>query len=127
MSHILTSWKEIATYLGKGVRTAQRWEHSVGLPVRRPNGGDSTIVLAYVEEIDDWLKKPAGTASFTDAGDKDAEIARLRLANQQLTIEIARLSKRCAQLEEIGAKAMVPQPVSAAPGSPLRSYRTPQS
>ena len=31
----LDSWKEIATYLGRGVRTAQRWEREEGLPVHR--------------------------------------------------------------------------------------------
>jgi hypothetical protein len=36
MATAFTSWKEIAKYLGKGVRTAQRWEHEAGLPIRRP-------------------------------------------------------------------------------------------
>jgi hypothetical protein len=26
VSHTMTCWKEIARYLGKGVRTVQRWE-----------------------------------------------------------------------------------------------------
>ena len=30
----LTGWKEIAGYFDKGVRTAQRWEAELGLPVR---------------------------------------------------------------------------------------------
>ena len=33
----LDSWKEIATYLKKEVRTVQRWEKSAGLPVRSPH------------------------------------------------------------------------------------------
>ena len=33
----LDSWKEIATYLGRGVRTVQRWEREEGLPVHRLN------------------------------------------------------------------------------------------
>jgi hypothetical protein len=32
---ILKGWKDIAKYLGCGVRTVQRWE-KLGLPVRRP-------------------------------------------------------------------------------------------
>jgi hypothetical protein len=51
----LTSWKEIAHYLGKGVRTAQRWEQLLALPVRRPVGKTKGIVLAETEEIDTWL------------------------------------------------------------------------
>src|SRR4051812_33630088 len=34
-SNTLQSWKEIAAYLKRGVRTVQRWERSHGLPVRR--------------------------------------------------------------------------------------------
>lgn len=49
-----TSWKEIATYLGKGVRTAQRWERELGLPVLRPNGKPSGVVSASPAELDSW-------------------------------------------------------------------------
>ena len=31
----LDSWKEIAVYLGREVRTAQRWEKREGLPVQK--------------------------------------------------------------------------------------------
>jgi hypothetical protein len=33
--HRLDSWKEIAAYLKRGVRTVQRWERTSGLPVHR--------------------------------------------------------------------------------------------
>ena len=56
-SKILGSWKEIAAYLGKGVRTAQRWEHLYGLPVRRPVGASQGVVYATPEELDAWLAK----------------------------------------------------------------------
>ncbi len=29
----LNGWKEIAAHFGKGVRTVQRWEKALGLPV----------------------------------------------------------------------------------------------
>jgi hypothetical protein len=51
---VLTSWKEIAAYLGKGVRTVQRWEREFGLPVRRP-GGNSHVVHARCEDLQAWL------------------------------------------------------------------------
>jgi hypothetical protein len=54
---LLTSWKEIATYLGKGVRTVQRWEQQFGLPVRRPNEKIKGIVHATTDELDAWLAK----------------------------------------------------------------------
>lgn len=56
---VLTTWKEIAAYMGKGVRTVQRWEDELGLPVRRP-GEDRHIVLAFPAELDEWARrKPA--------------------------------------------------------------------
>lgn len=51
---VLSSWKEIASFLGKGVRTVQRWEQKHGLPVRRPQG-HIRIVLAYPEELEHWM------------------------------------------------------------------------
>jgi len=51
----LNSWKEIATYLGKGVRTVQRWEVQMGLPVRRLGREGGEIVYALKSEIDAWL------------------------------------------------------------------------
>ena len=54
-SQILGSWKEIAAYLGKGVRTVQRWELLHGLPVRRPKGAARGVVYCSREELDHWL------------------------------------------------------------------------
>jgi hypothetical protein len=51
----LNSWKEIATYLGKGVRTVQRWESQMGLPVRRLGREGGEIVYALRSEIDAWI------------------------------------------------------------------------
>ncbi|MDT8069665.1 MAG: hypothetical protein ROO76_15980 [Terriglobia bacterium] len=54
-SVVFTSWKEIASYLGKGVRTVQRWEAQFGLPVQRPNTHAKGIVRATREELDQWI------------------------------------------------------------------------
>jgi hypothetical protein len=53
----LTGWKEIAAYLDKGMRTAQRWEGEFGLPVRRI--GDNEGVFAFADEIDAWQEERA--------------------------------------------------------------------
>lgn len=53
MDH-LSGWKEIAAYLGRGVRTVQRWAAAYGLPVHKPRysrGG----VQATKEELDLWI------------------------------------------------------------------------
>lgn len=51
----LDSWKEIADYLGRDVRTVVRWEKDKGLPVRRLPGGKRQSVFALSAEIDAWL------------------------------------------------------------------------
>ncbi|MCP5116054.1 MAG: hypothetical protein GY953_34945, partial [bacterium] len=50
----LDSWKEIAAYLKRGVRTVQRWEHSEGLPVHRHVHSKLGSVYAYRPELDAW-------------------------------------------------------------------------
>jgi len=51
----LDSWKEIAVYLRRDVRTVQRWERSEGLPVRRVFHRKASSVYAVVTELDSWL------------------------------------------------------------------------
>jgi len=53
---ILNSWKEISSYIGRGVRTVQRWEELYGLPVHRAAGRDSSAVYALSDEVDAWLR-----------------------------------------------------------------------
>jgi len=52
----LDSWKEIAVYLGRDVRTVQRWEKVEGLPVHRHVHEKQGTVFAYRSEIDAWRK-----------------------------------------------------------------------
>src|SRR5262249_42450837 len=53
---ILNSWKEISNYIGRGVRTVQRWEELYGLPVHRAAGRDRSAVYALSDEVDAWLR-----------------------------------------------------------------------
>src|SRR5579859_332329 len=52
----LDSWKEIAAYLKRDVRTVQRWEELEGLPVHRHFHQKVGSVYAYTAEIDSWWK-----------------------------------------------------------------------
>lgn len=56
-SDVLNSWKEVAAYLGRGVRTVQRWEQELGLPVRRPRGKERSAIIALKPELDRWLHR----------------------------------------------------------------------
>jgi hypothetical protein len=53
----LDSWKEIADYLKRDVRTVIRWEKEKRLPVHRVPGGQRQAVFAYTGEIDAWLEQ----------------------------------------------------------------------
>jgi hypothetical protein len=52
----LETWKEIARYLGRGIRTVQRWEQEKGLPVYREAGGQSERVFTWTDELDAWRR-----------------------------------------------------------------------
>jgi len=60
----LSTWKEIAVYLDCDVRTCQRWERKLSLPVHRLDPDSyKTRVFAYKSELDEWLKKDLCTKS----------------------------------------------------------------
>ena len=50
----LESWKEIAAYLKRDVRTVKRWEKSEALPVRRHLHQARSSVYAYPSELEAW-------------------------------------------------------------------------
>ena len=52
---ILNSWKEIAAYLERSVRTVQRWERDLRMPIHRIGKGKRAPVYASVRELKFWL------------------------------------------------------------------------
>ena len=52
----LDSWKEVAAFLNRGVRTVQRWEKTEGLPVRRHQHLKRGSVRAIPSELADWQR-----------------------------------------------------------------------
>jgi len=80
----LVSWKEIAAYLGREVRTVQRWENTEGLPVHRHEHLKKSTVYAYASELDEWFRKrqpkddPEADAAFVpepDANEVNSQLA----------------------------------------------------
>jgi len=50
----LTGWKDIANYIGRSVKTAQKYHFQHEMPVHLlPDGGRA----ALRSELDEWLKK----------------------------------------------------------------------
>jgi serine/threonine-protein kinase len=62
----LDSWKVIAAFLGRSLRTVQRWHDCNGLPVHH-FGGHKGAVFAYEEEINHWLANLAEDPGIAQA------------------------------------------------------------
>ena len=73
----LDSWKEIAAYLGRGVRTVQRWEREEGLPVHRLAHDKRGTIYARREELAAWWesRRLALTAPSRDDARADTHAA----------------------------------------------------
>ncbi len=69
----LTTWPEIAAYIGRDVRTAKRYEAARGLPVRRVPGGGKAPVYAFRDELDAWLGRGAAPSIPAAAAVPSAE------------------------------------------------------
>src|SRR5438309_10460175 len=66
----LDSWKEIASYLRRDVRTGERWEKKEGLPVYRHLHDKLWSIYAYRKELTDWFtaRQQSGTGVGRLAG-----------------------------------------------------------
>jgi hypothetical protein len=90
---VLTSWKDIAQYMGKGVRTVQRWEQDFALPVRRPSGANKKAILARPGDLDAWVALRCGrrppsaafTAVFAVMPQMSGDISRARASLEALS------------------------------------------
>src|SRR5467141_3631180 len=107
----LDSWGEIASYLGREVRTVQRWERTEGLPVRRHEHKKKSTVYAYAGELDAWIKKrqpkddPEADAAFVP----EPDTADLNSG---------------AEIPDPAAPASVTAPVDVPPTPPVVSTKT---
>ncbi len=63
---LLETWKEIAVYLNRDLRTVKRWEQSRGLPVHRLPGGPQAAVYAVKSELDAWRRGDGLAVEKTD-------------------------------------------------------------
>jgi TolB-like protein/Flp pilus assembly protein TadD len=72
----LDSWGEIASYLGREVRTVQRWERTEGLPVHRHEHKKKSTVYAYAGELDEWIRnrQPKDDPAADDAFAREQEL-----------------------------------------------------
>ncbi len=52
----LNGWSDVARHVGKSIRTAQRWEKDLGLPVHRITTPNGDLVYAFRTEVDAWAR-----------------------------------------------------------------------
>src|SRR5215813_6009104 len=95
---VLNSWKEIADYMGRGVRTVQRYERDLRLPVHRPAGKSRSSVIAFADEIDLWMRKGPlrSVADGHPSKHAEANIAEWQrlVANSEMLVKRADTLKR---------------------------------
>jgi TolB-like protein/lipopolysaccharide biosynthesis regulator YciM len=67
----LDSWKEVASFFRREVRTVQLWEKNEGLPVRRQHHKKLGSVYAYRSELERWwaTRSAMGVAQVGRAGE----------------------------------------------------------
>jgi hypothetical protein len=111
MPEAMTSWKEIASYFGKGVRTVQRWERCHGLPVRRHSQTSTGPIFAFAEEMEIWVRAKTNLREVPDAGEGDLD--RLRRENQVLRERIKAYEQAAflaEQMRDAGIRSGLGQP-----------------
>jgi TolB-like protein len=73
-SERLDSWKEVASFFRREVRTVQLWEKSEGLPVRRQYHKKLGSVYAYRQELEAWwIARSAMQAGYGKPADTRGE------------------------------------------------------
>jgi len=98
-AQFLSGWKEIANYLGKGVRTVQRYEHQMGLPVRRPAAKPRGSVVATLAELDGWVSaSPIRDAFQLSTNDSDRHYDSLSRDIRRGLEEMAKLRDQMFEL-----------------------------
>lgn len=66
LSDRLSGWKEIALHLHRSVRSVQRWERELGLPVKRVKTPHGHVIYADKQELDAWMARLSATHDLTD-------------------------------------------------------------
>jgi hypothetical protein len=123
---LLNGWKEIGSYLGRAVRTAQRWEAYLDMPIHRPATRKRTAVIAFSREIDNWLVRNRARIDSYELGqpansslDLSAlreKLARLQMEAAQLAVELRQASQATPRLLDRTTSDRLPNKSVSHPG-----------
>lgn len=128
---ILNSWKEISAYVGRGVRTVQRYEVEFGFPIHRPARKNRSSVMAFAEEIDLWLSNtPEGAFVQVENKDLPAELEAAKKRVQEAYAAYRESLRRYRDLATRLSQACEPrmnQDLGPTQQPSRRSFRRPMS
>ena len=92
----LDSWKEIACYLRREVRTVQLWEKNEGLPIHRHFHKSLGSVFAFRSEIERWKRE------VTKARTGNETSAAASVIGRSVRVHVLRIANANGQLREWG-------------------------
>jgi hypothetical protein len=141
---ILNGWKEISSYIQRSVRTVQRWEARLEMPVYRPALKDRSAVMAFSDELDRWISRASPDLGEDHAvlnGNKGNDLVLLQMLDNvsAMVLDTAELSSQVQLLQEqlrqslmlyrhaIASRTLAPG--ASAPGrgiGPVLTFRSPQ-
>jgi hypothetical protein len=116
----LAGWKEIAAYLGKSVRTVQRWERDYGLPVHRVAGA-TDIIFSSRFEIERWKRLPAvrsAASANQDGALPTVEVASVPPDGRPVTVPQSHGAAVSHDAAALARRGVVPNALSPAVGRP---------
>ncbi len=87
----LDSWKEIANYLRREVRTVQLWEKNEGLPVHRHFHKHLGTVFAFRSEIEEWR----GNVQQKNRAETERKSQEPVLGEKRIVLHITPLRNLC--------------------------------
>jgi hypothetical protein len=124
---ILNGWKEISNHVKRGVRTAQRWEAALGMPVYRPALKDRSAVVAFSDELDLWISR-AMADTRTSQGTGNDRDPLLRLHNNMITLawHTSELASKTRVLQERIRRSLAIQRKRIAPAMHGREAAAPR-
>ncbi|HVI08175.1 MAG TPA: hypothetical protein VND65_07750 [Candidatus Binatia bacterium] len=94
------SWKEIARFLVRSVRTVQRWERTERLPVRRHEHTKGGTVYAYPSELAKWLRARESEGIRRTRGELEQQCANLRALTKRQRALASELHELISRNEE---------------------------
>jgi hypothetical protein len=141
---ILNGWKEISSYINRSVRTVQRWEARLELPVYRPALKDRSAVMAFSDELDRWISRASPDMGEEDGvpnghEGNDAFLLQVLDNVSAMVFDTAELSSQVRLLQDqlrqsiklyrhaIASRTPAPGPSSSGRGiGPVLTFRSPQ-